>query len=266
MAVENTDETVEVEETQTEAEKALENDSSGWGDDEDQADESTETEEVTEEAEAEDDEEDEDSTDDEPEESDDKEEAKVEPEPETKEKPSDEEQRKAHNREMAQKRLKEKQERQKATQESHSDYLSKADPNDARDLEIRQLQVNEYNNRVEINQNKVELGYERALRDFPVLNDSTPEIKEEVTAALEEFNNLYVTKDKLGNPTEVRADMYQFLQAKADSIQRLTSLGEKKQSTNKARQRSKTTTLPSRAPKENKDAMEDGFDEEANRY
>lgn len=187
------------------------------------------------------------------------------PEPKKQEAQSDEEQRKAHNREMAQQRLKEKQEREKNIVDSQRKYVDEA--KDDHDRALRELQVDAYNNKVESNSNKLTNGFERALKDFPVLQNTSPEIQAEVDSAIDAFQAMHVKLDQYGNPVEVRADFYKYLQTKADSIERLTKIGARKQEENKSREKSKTFTPPDRAPKQPKSDPElDAFDEEAKRW
>lgn len=195
------------------------------------------------------------------------EDVKEEPKPTEKkeEAQSDEEARKAHNREMAEKRLQEKQAREADIEKSQKDYLDKAE--DDKDLALRQLQVDAYNNKVERNESKLSTAYERAIKDFPVLADTSPEIQAEVNAAIDAFQAMHVSIDKFGKPVDVRADFYKHLQDKADSIERLTGMGARKQEQSKSKEKSKTLDVPSRAPKEKKvDPDLEAFDEEANRW
>jgi hypothetical protein len=180
---------------------------------------------------------------------------------------SDEERQKAHNREMAEKRLQAKAQRDAGIKQQQDDYLADADPEDPRDIAVRQLQIDAYNNKVEANTNKLTNGYERAVKDFPILTDSSPEVQREVSQAIDAFQAMHVTIDKFGNPTGVRGDLYAYLQAKADSITALTGRGARQQSQNKTKERSKVMSPPSRPPREaKKDADLDAFDEEAGRW
>ncbi len=193
-----------------------------------------------------------------------KEEAKAEPEaPEL----SPEAKQKATNKEMAEKRLAAKAERDAGIKATQDEYLSEADPDDPRDFAVRQLQIDAYNNRVEANTNKLTNGYERAVKDFPILSDSSPEVQREVSSAIDAFQAMHVAIDKFGNPTAVSSDLYAYLQAKADSITALTGRGARQQVRDKTKERSKAMTAPGRPPKEAKrDAGMDAFDEEASRW
>ena len=180
---------------------------------------------------------------------------------------SDEDKRKAHNREMAERRIQEKQKRSETLKEAQQEYIAEADKEDPHDIAIRQLNVDAYNNTVERNTNKLENGYQKALKDFDILNDEDPAIQREIDATLDAFQAQHVSVDKYGNPTEVRGDLYEFLQAKADSIRELTGKGARQQAKAKGKEKSKSFTPPTRAPKEKaKDADLEAFDEEANRY
>lgn len=185
----------------------------------------------------------------------------------TEEVQSDEEKQKQHNREMAAKRLQDKQQREDAIREKQQEYISQADGEDPIAVAVRQLQVSEYNNKVDGNTNKLTNGYERAIKDFPILNDPSPEVRAELAGALDAFQAMHVTMDTFSNPTDVRGDLYQFLQAKADSIAALTGKGARQQLQSKGKEKSKTLITPTRAPKApKKDPDLEGFDEEAARY
>lgn len=214
------------------------------------------------------DDEDEPATDDESEEENSTDDSTTEPEAEeeTEEvEQSDAEKQKAFNREQAQRRLQEKEARLLSVHEEQKAYIAEAE--DEKDLALRQLQVDAYDNKVEANTNKLTNGFERAMKDFDVLRDTSPEIQAEVDQAIDDFQRLYVKIDAYGNPAEVSSDLYAYLQAKADSITKLTGIGARKQVEGKIKEKSKTSLTPSRAPKEpKKDADLDAFDEEASKW
>lgn len=175
---------------------------------------------------------------------------------------SDEERQKAFNREMAERRIQEKKQKELAQKEQQQEYVAEAE--DERDLALRQLQVEAYNTKVDTNTSKLTTSYEKALKDFDILNDTRPEVKAEVDAALDAFQALYVTIDAYGNPTEIRGNLYEYLQTKADSISKLTGIRSVLQKENKVKEKSKTFTPPSKAPKVPKvDPDLQAFDEEA---
>lgn len=208
-------------------------------------------------------------TESEPKEEDDQEESNDEAEEveEPEEQLSDEDKQKALNREYAERRLREKAEREATIKQQQQEYVAEADPDDPRDMAVRQLQIDAYNNKVESNTNKLTNSYERAIKDFDVLNSQAPEIQAELNAALDAFQAMNVTIDAYGNPIEVRGDLYEFLQTKADSIKNLTSIGARGQDKSKTKEKSKVLTTPNRAPKEpKKDADIEAFDEEASKW
>ena len=195
------------------------------------------------------------------EESDEEEEA----EPETEESKADAQKR--FNNEQAQKRIDEKRVRELQQKEAQQEYLDDADPDRPEDLALRQLQVDAYNNKVEGNTNKLTNGYERAIKDFEIFKDPSPEIQAELDQALDAFQAMHVTVDAYGNPTEVREDLYKHLQSKAESIAKLTGIGARQQAKSKTKEKSKTFTPPNRTPKEpKKDPDLEAFDEEARKY
>lgn len=179
--------------------------------------------------------------------------------------PSDEDKQKAFNREMAERRIQEKRAKDQNQTDRQQDYLSQAE--DDRDLALRQLQVEAYNTKVEGNTNKLTNGYEKAMKDFDILNSTDPAIKAEVDAAIDAFQALSVTIDDFGNPSEIRGDLYSYLQNKADSISRLVGIHEANKKVSKSKEQSKIITPPSKAPKEAKvDPDLVAFDEEANKW
>lgn len=178
---------------------------------------------------------------------------------------SNEDEQKAHNKMMAEQRIREKQAREYQIKQMQQEYVAEAQ--DDQSLALRQLQVDAYTNKVENNTNKLANGYERAVKDFPILADATPEIKAEVDAAIDTFQAIHVKIDKFGNPSEVSGDLYSYLQTKASSIERLTQIGARKQVENKTKEKSKTFTPPNRTPKEPKIDLDlKAFEEEASRW
>jgi len=178
---------------------------------------------------------------------------------------SDEEKQKAFNKEMAERRIQEKLQRELSQKAEQEKYLEQAE--DEKDLALRQLQVDAYNNQVERNTDKLTTQYEKAVKDFEILSSDDPVVKAEVDAAIDSFQALHVTVDSYGNPTQIRGDLYQYLQNKADSIRQLTSIGARQQVKSKEKEKSKTFTPPSRTPKEPKvDPDMAAFEEEAGKW
>lgn len=178
---------------------------------------------------------------------------------------SDDQKQAKHNKEMFEQRQKEKQARIQRVKQDQANYIAEASENrDPLELAVRQLQVTEYNNTVEAVSNKLTNGYERALKDFDVLRDESPEIQAEINDTIDAFQAMHVKIDAYGNPTAVTGDLYATLQAKADSIAKLTGIRAANQVKNKSKEKSKTLTTPNRAPRKPKvDPDLAAFDEEA---
>jgi hypothetical protein len=176
---------------------------------------------------------------------------------------SEDEQRR-RNDEFAQKRIADREAREKAKLDEQDKYLAEAEDN--RDLALRQLQIDAYNNKIEGNSNKLQNGIDKAVVGIELFRSGSLEAKEELANSLDDFERMYVTRDRNGDPIEVKGDVYQYLQAKADSIRRLTGVGARQQSKDKTKTSARTVTTPSRTPKEGKkDPDVEAFDEEAER-
>lgn len=172
---------------------------------------------------------------------------------------------KKHNAEMAQRRIAERQAKEQAKQEQQQKYLEEAEDN--RDLALRQLQIDAYNNKVEGNTNKLTNGIERAVSSIDLFQTGDPEVKEALATSLEKFEQMYVTYDSNGDPVEVKGDVYEYLQNEADSIRRILNIGARNQSKAKTKAKARTETLPTRAPKEPKvDPDIAAFDEEVAKW
>lgn len=229
---------------------------------EDLEDEDTDTEPLDTEEESEEDEEQSEESEDK-EESDDTEESSDE---ETKEDdtPSKDDVKK-HNQEMAARRIAEKQAREAAKAEQQQKYLEQAE--DDKDLALRQLQVDAYNNRVERNKDKLETGIERAVASIELFRTGSPEVKEELARRLEDFEAKYVHYDSNDEPVRVEGDVYEYLQKEADSIQRILNTGVRQQVKAKDKAKARTEPIPSKTPKEPKvDPDLAAFDEEVKKW
>lgn len=158
--------------------------------------------------------------------------------------------RKRRNAEYAQQRIAERQAREQAKQQAQMEYLKAAE--DEKDLALRQLQVQAYNQRVEFNTNKLETGLDKAVAAIPELRDGSQEVREFLLDAVDEFERLYVVRDQDGEPLEVNGDITEYLTKKADSARRLAGVGARTQTKAKANAKSRTMTPPSKAPKEAK--------------
>lgn len=192
------------------------------------------------------------------------EESETEVEPEPTENTDPEADRKQKAREAYAERERKRKERELEKQEEHQKYLD--DATDDTDRALREVRLEAYIGRIERNQDKIQTGLDKAVANIDLLTKGTPEQKEALEDAYQEYLQMYVTTDKNGDPVEVKADVYEYLQKKADIIKRLTGVGERNGAKAKNTARSRTDTIPTRSPKENKDEMLDGFDEEASRW
>lgn len=185
-------------------------------------------------------------------------------EEEAKETKSADEQKRLNN-EAAQRRIAERAERERLRQAAQDKYLESAE--DDKDLALKQLQIDAYNNKVERNSDRLKTGIDRALADIDLFRDGSPEVKEYLTSKVDEFEKLYVAYSSTGDPVEVKADVYEYLQKEADTIRRLVDVGVRKNATDKQKVKAKTIPRPSKTPKEPKvDPDLAAFDEEVAKY
>lgn len=194
------------------------------------------------------------------------EESKDEPaEEESKEESTPSEDVKKHNAEMAARRIAEKQAKEAEKQKQQQEYLEQAE--DDKDLALRQLQVDAYNNKVERNRSKLDSGIEKAVASIDLFRTGTPEVKEELARRLEDYEAKHVQYDTNGEPISVTGDVYEYLQSEADSIRRILNAGARQQVKDGVKTKSRTDTLPSRAPKEKPvDPDMAAFDEEVAKW
>lgn len=183
---------------------------------------------------------------------------------------------KARNDEYARKRIADREARQREQQVKQAQedvrieqYLKEAQDDDA-ELKYREAEVQQHmmqRERVVMNTEKLEVQMDKAIGSIDLFRTGSPEVKEVLGNAIDEFVNSNVSTDEYGNPLEVRGDLYQHLQKKADEIRKLTGVGARQSSTAKAKTKARTSTVPTRAPKEGKkDEALEAFYEEANSY
>lgn len=183
---------------------------------------------------------------------------------EAKETTSADEQKRLNN-EAAQRRIAERAEKERLKQAAQDKYLESAE--DDKDLALKQLQIDAYNNKVERNSDKLKTGIDRALADIDLFREGSPEVKEYLISKVDEFEKLYVAYSSTGDPVEVKADVYEYLQKEADTIRRLVDVGARKNAVDKQNQKAKTIPRPSKTPKEPKvDPDLAAFDEEVAKY
>jgi hypothetical protein len=172
---------------------------------------------------------------------------------------------KERNRQMAERRLAAKDQREAQINSKKQEYIDGAADDD--EAFKRTTEVELYDSRVERNTNNLVSASDRAFADFSVLNDPDPAIKARVDRALDAFQAQHVTIDAFGNPIKVSGDLYQYLKEEAESIQALAGRGAREQVKSKAKEKSKSFTRPVRKPASKKsDPMVDAFDEEAGRW
>ena len=169
--------------------------------------------------------------------------------------------RKARNQEYAQKRIAERQDREKQKEIAQAkedvrieQYLKEAE-GDESELTLRKAEVERLllqRERVAMNEEKLHIGIDRAISEIDLFRTGSPEVKQELVNAVDDFVAMYVDTDENGNPIQVRGDIRTFLQKKADSIRRIQGVGVRQAVKDKQAVRSKTMTVPTRAPKEEK--------------
>lgn len=189
--------------------------------------------------------------------------------------------RKRHNEEMAQLRIKERKAREaiaeaeKAREDADiRQYLEEAKDNDA-ELQRRQLQVEQFRlqeERIDLNTQRLESDVTRAMKSIDLFKTGSTAVKEELANAFEDFERQYIEQDKKGRPVRIKidpstgkpADLVAFIQRKADRIKQLQGDGRTRQDKSKKKEQARSITPPVRAPKKAKvDEDLAGFDEEA---
>lgn len=172
----------------------------------------------------------------------------------------EEPERQRQNRENAKRRIEERERREAEKKSQQSDYLNDAE--DDRDLALRQLQVDAYNNRVSLNSDRLQNSLEKAVANIDLFTKGSPEAREELISAVDTFEKMYVAKDKNGDPIEVRGDLYQYLQERAESIRRLVGSGARQEAKAKNATKARVDTVPTRPPKtQKKDPWTEAFEE-----
>jgi len=239
------------EETQdTDSSDDLENDDTSF----DLDDETEETEESNDETE------DEAATESEDEEEEESEEDVEEADSEEDSTPQEDDQKK-RNDEMAKRRIAEREAREADKQKQYDEYLNEAE--DDTDRALREVRLEAYVARIERNNDKINTGLDKAVAAIPELTKGTPEFKEALNEAYQDFLDTKVVWDRNGDPIDIKGDVLDYLKAKADSYRKIAQSGARTQKKQKAAQKSRTDVVPTRPPKQSKsDPLLDGFDEE----
>jgi hypothetical protein len=115
-------------------------------------------------------------------------------------------------------------------------------------------------------QRELDVKITQAVTDLN-LKKVAPEIRDAILDDIDDFERLFVVKDEQNRVREIKGDVYQYLQKKVGSYQRLMGIGAREQSAKKSNEKARTITVPTRTPKEKPvDPLLDAFDEEANSY
>lgn len=142
-------------------------------------------------------------------------------------------------------------------------YLKDAEDDEA-EYAKRQGEVERHliaKERVALNREKLDISIQKFTAGNDLIKSGDKVVLEAFAEALDDFEAMYVVKDEHGNPLEIKADVYQYLQKKSDSIQKLTGIGARKQAKQKTNEKSRTVARPTRTPKEPaKDSDLDDFE------
>jgi len=158
-----------------------------------------------------------------------------------------------------------RQEREAQMSQMAEEHLQAAE--DEKDLALRQLQIDAYTNKVNSNTDRLTNQYEKALNSIQAFQNPTPEVKEFLDSAVDEFEARFVRIDEVGNPVEVNGDLYAFLQTKAGLVEKLTQLGARKEKVSSAKEKANATPTPSAPAKESKvDPALEAFEKELDRW
>jgi hypothetical protein len=158
-----------------------------------------------------------------------------------------------------------RQQREAEKDKAYQEYVNQ--DNDLVQQSLRRLEVETLKNTVINNTNTLQNGLDKAVAHIPLFKNGPPAAKEELANALDDFERMYVVRDRFGEPVQVNGDVFQYLQTKAAAIQRIMGTGEQRGKRDSANTRARTLSPPTRKPKEAKsDPLMEGFDEEANSY
>ncbi len=189
-------------------------------------------------------------------------ESEEEPEAEAEEEPDDEA-IKAHNAEMAQRRIAQREARRKQEAEllqAQRQYVEEAE-SDAQRL-VNELHIERYNQAVQNNEKAILTEYERVKAD-PALQIFNPESKEyrpDLFNELQEtFEKGYTQVDEWGNVVAVNASFYEKAKQWGNMWNRQAKISEAKASSNLKKSMSKAEPQSNSAPRptKNKDPLMD---------
>lgn len=178
--------------------------------------------------------------------------------------------REAYQRREAERKLREE---QKARRDDQLKQYVEQAGDDEVERAKREVDVERFNIAVEKSETidmHLDAGLQRVLAEPRVrqlLKSDEGTVTEMLAKSLRYFDATQVVKDSNGLKREVKADVYQYLLNEISSIEKLTGIGARQQTKDKAKQQQRTVARPSRTPKEPaKDPLDDGFDEEAGKW
>lgn len=155
-------------------------------------------------------------------------------------------------------------EREANLAEEQAKYVQEAE--DEKDEALRMLQVEAYNNRIDRTTNTLNGQWQQAINSIEEFQNPSPEVKQILDDAVDEFQALYVDIDQSGNPINVRGNLLEHLNKKADIIRALQQNGVRQGNKDRAKTKNSAITPPSKSPPPQKsDPDIDAFDEEAGR-
>lgn len=187
--------------------------------------------------------------------SDEEPEAETPPEGEQTDEEVEEAQPELDPKEEARRRYEERQkaiaERQQRIQEQSKDYVEGAE--DEYDQRLRAMEVKQYADLVENNENKLITEFERvkANPDLQIFNPENKELFNEraYDKALRDYNAGYVSYDQYGNMTEIKGSLFEHLTETAELLQGAVKSGAVQQVRATKQMRSSADTKPAATPK-----------------
>lgn len=119
---------------------------------------------------------------------------------------------------------------------------------DQEQIAFKQQQQAFYQTTISTNVDRLSAQVDQA-RTIPIFQDMTPARERAFNDAIDEFLIKNVTTDALGNPLQVKGNLYDFLQTKASLIEDLRRDGAKQEKSDTAKQRAAVTPRPGGSPK-----------------
>lgn len=168
---------------------------------------------------------------------------------------------KERNRKYAEQRIAERESRERerqvelAKEDVRLEQYLQAAQDDEVEYVKRQAEVQQrlmQRERVGMNRERLEVGIDKAVASIDLFRTGTPEVKQELADAIDDFLSMNVVTDQFGDPIEVRGDIAQFLQKRADSIRRIQGVGARSEVKKRSQAKARTVAPPSKTPKQPK--------------